>query len=378
MDFIDTQKNQYPELAVFYDNFGDLYNKKLWHQLTLALDDFLRNKQNHVGDNLYELYTGFISKFEVRLSQVGFAQIVSMIGLSFAEPSRSIDFFTSILLNRVRLGVEASLCLDMDIVLMKLRLGVIDEAKVLLEDAKELLPKISSSESIVFSKFYKATAEYRKVIGPPQEFYRAALMYLAYTQYDSLPLDERYILATDMALAAISGDDVYNFGEVISTPILGSLKQTPNEWLFELVIALNHGDIDNFNLIIETHRNEYFEQICLSSRHEFIKQKVILLCLMNIVFERHSHDRSIAFHDIANKTRIPLDQVEWVLMRAMALGLIKGTIDEVISEVNVTWVQPRILDNGQLVLLSAQLDSWTEKVKQALLTVEDHTPELYV
>lgn len=378
MDFIENERNLYPDLSVFYDNFGDLYGKKLWHQLTIALEEFLINKNNRRGENLYELYVGFISKFEIRLNQVGFAQLISKIGQSFDDPVRSVEFFSTILANRGRLGPEASMCLDMDVILMKLKIGSIDEAKTLLEDAKERLPKISSNESVAFSKFYKATAEYRKIIGPPQEFYRAALMYLGYTMCDSLPIEERYTLATDMALAAISGEDVYNFGEVIITPVLATLKDTPNQWLYDLVMCLNHGDIDAFNLIVEKNRESYFAQTALAARHEFIKQKVVLLCLMNIVFERHSHDRTIPFHEIANKTRIPIDQVEWVLMRGMALGLVKGSIDEVSQEVSVSWVQPRILDNPQMQMLLEQLDTWTEKVKTALVTVEDHTPELYV
>jgi hypothetical protein len=54
-------------------------------------------------------------------------------------------------------------------------------------------------------------------------------------------------------------------------------------------------------------------------------------------------------------------QVEWVLMRAMSIGLLKGTIDEVGAAVNVTWVQPRVLDKEQLALLNTQLKTWTEK-----------------
>lgn len=48
-------------------------------------------------------------------------------------------------------------------------------------------------------------------------------------------------------------------------------------------------------------------------------------------------------------------------MRAMSLGLIKGTINEVEQVVNVTWVQPKVLDNSQINLLVNQVDNWTEK-----------------
>lgn len=75
-------------------------------------------------------------------------------------------------------------------------------------------------------------------------------------------------------------------------------------------MALHKGDIDNFNFIIDTYKNQYFSQPSLAAKHEDIKKKVVLLCLLNIAFERPSHDRTISFVDIASKTRIPLDQVE--------------------------------------------------------------------
>jgi 26S proteasome regulatory subunit N9 len=235
-----------------------------------------------------------------------------------------------------------------------------------------------TTEPVVFSRFYMATAEYRKCVGPPQEFYKAALMFLAYTPMEGLTAEQRYVLATDMALASITGEDIFNFGEVIATPILGALKGTPNGWLEDLVMALHRGDIDTFNGTIDAYRTQYFAQPSLAAKHEEIKKKVVLLCLLNIAFERPSHDRKIAFADIASRTRISLDQVEWVCMRAMSLGLLKGTMDEVQQEISVTWVQPRVLDKDQLALLRSQLDGWTEKVKSALLTVEDQTAELFV
>ena len=70
-------------------------------------------------------------------------------------------------------------------------------------------------------------------------------MFLAYTPVEELPMDLRYVLATDMALASITGEDIFNFGEVIATPILSALQGSPNEWLYNLVLALNKGSSTN-------------------------------------------------------------------------------------------------------------------------------------
>jgi 26S proteasome regulatory subunit N9 len=329
----------------------------LWHQLSLALEAFLSDDRNARGDNFFQLYEGFIASFEARLNQVKFAGLVSLIVRTLSAQN-AIDFVTKILSARTRLGIEAALCLDMDVVTLKLKVGDVEAAKELLEAAKEQVAGINSAESVVFSKYYNAMAEYRKVssslqtsdedhrycksltryqyllsyfvrfpqslflcvirfvqiVGPANEFYSAALMFLSYTSVEALRPEERYTLATDMALASVTGDDIYNFGEVLATPILSALKGTANEWLLSLVEAMNSGNVEQFNHAVETHKAQYFAQPALAAKHDsVVKQKIVLLCLVNIAFERHSHDRVINFADIAQRAHIPFDQVEFHL-----------------------------------------------------------------
>lgn len=134
-------------------------------------------------------------------------------------------------------------------------------------------------------------------------------MFLSYTPTVEISEEEQYILATDMALAALVGDNIYNFGEVVQTPVLHVLQGTQNAWLHELVNALHHGNISDFNRIVDSNRDSYFQQPSLGNKHDIVKQKVALLSLMNMVFERPSHDRTIAFVDIAGRALIPIDQV---------------------------------------------------------------------
>lgn len=237
------------------------------------------------------------------------ANLVFLIGSKLGDASKSLDFYSKVLVSRAKLGPEASMCLDMDSVSVLLQLGRTEEAKALLDDAKDTLPAINSTEAVVFSKFYMATADYKKIVGPPQDFYSAGLMFLAYTPVEDLDPEVKYKLATDMALASITGEDIFNFGEVIATPILGCLLGTPNEWLHSLVHSLNSGDIDQFNLIVDKYKEQFYAQPALVTRHEVVKQKVALLCLMNIAFERSSNDRQIKLCDIATATRIPINEV---------------------------------------------------------------------
>lgn len=73
-----------------------------------------------------------------------------------------------------------------------------------------------------------------------------------------------------------------------------------------------------------------------------IKEKVALVCTMELASQRAASDRSVPFLEIAKATRLPLEQVEWLLMRAMSLGLIKGTIDEVDQIVHISYIKVRL------------------------------------
>jgi len=219
-------------------------------------------------------------------------------------------------------------------------------------------------------------ATYRNSFGPSVDFYKAALMYLAYTPIETINLSIQQQLAVDLCVAAITSEEIFNFGEVVATPILISLRGTQNEWLLNLVHCLNDGDVHKFSVIMNSSSESSEKRSVLMKNQENIKEKLILLSIMNLVFSRASHDRNITFQDVAKATELRVNEVEWALMKALSLGLIRGIIDEIHSTIQVTWVQPRVLSKQNLQMISQQLDGWTDRVKETLLTVEDLAAEL--
>lgn len=184
-------------------------------------------------------------------------------------------------------------------------------------------------------------------------------------------------LATDISLAALVGEGIYNFGEVIQNDILASLESTPLAWLGNLMRAFNRGDIEAFASIISSNGESFESLPALASNRDELKQKITLMAVMEMVFQRNPHDRTLAFSEIAAATSLPLDQVEWVLMKALSLGLIKGVINQVQENVLVSWVQPRVLETAQIESLKNRIQAWTGKVGEALTFIENQTPELF-
>ena len=51
-------------------------------------------------------------------------------------------------------------------------------------------------------------------------YYRAALQYLCYVSVQELPEDERVALARDISLAALLGDSIFSFAELLLHPVV--------------------------------------------------------------------------------------------------------------------------------------------------------------
>jgi len=66
--------------------------------------------------------------------------------------------------------------------------------------------------------------------------------------------------------------------------------------------------------------------------------------------------------------------VEWVVMRALAVGLIKGSIDQCDQVVEVTWVMPRILNKEQLRDLATKFGNWAAEVGKTQEYMQEQTP----
>jgi 26S proteasome regulatory subunit N9 len=381
MEFIEGEQTAYPDLAARYQALKDLHVRKLYHELTGELELFVKDpstrKQSH---NLAKLYKEFIKTFQDKLNQVRLVIIATEISSQYESPAQAQEFMELIAAQpSVKASHEAALLCTMQIVKLKLLRGpeFQPEVKSVLDEFKPAVEALVGAEPVVHAAYYRVACAYYGAVGPADKFYKNALMFLAYTQYEDIPEKERFDFAVNISIAALTGDGVFNFGEVIATPILRALEGTSKQWLSDLLHAFNRGDIDQFNDIVGKNQAEFNAQPALSSKKDYVKEKVALLALMVLVFQRPSHERNIAFVEIAEATRLPVAQVEWLVMRALSCKLIKGSIDQVDEIVRVSWVQPRVLDNSQLKELINRLDGWEKKVNSTLLYVEEQTPELF-
>jgi len=233
-------------------------------------------------------------------------------------------------------------------------------------------------ESVVYSSFYGVSAEYQKLKGTPAEFFKQGLLFLAYAAIEKLPLNFQREFAFNMSIASLIGENIYNFGELLSQPIMSSLISTNHEWVYQLVQVFNVGNIAHYRELL-ARNSEHFEAIPqLQQSIQLLNEKIATLALMELVFNLPSDKRSIHFDLIAKTSFLPLHEVELLVMRALSLKLIKGSIDQVEQTVNVTWVQPRVLAVEQIGVMEQRLKDWGQTLHTHVNLLEGETPELFV
>ena len=243
---------------------------------------------------------------------------------------------------------------------VQLSLSDTTSARSTLDSCETILDTFDSVESVVHANFYRVSADYYQAKQDFAPYYRNTLLYLACIELSDLSDSERQLIAHDLAVAALVSDSIYNFGELLLHPILDSLVGTPHAWLRDLLLAFNRGDLGAYDILAANKD----KNALLAARLAFLYQKISLAALTETVFRRPPHDRNMTFATIAAETKVRPDEIEHLIMKALSLGLLRGQIDQVAQVARVSWVQPKVLDRGQIVSMHERLQEWDRGVNR--------------
>lgn len=319
---------------------------------------------------LMSLYTNFISTFETKINPYGLVEILTIVISHMKDKAEAVAF-----LEKVKEKVK--MC-DQAVWMCKVLQGQIyleflddrEATKKIIEDLKDILEE-AGNVTPVHGKYYMLASSYYRLIGQHADYYRCSLQFLG-CSIETFPKNEWPEQAFFLGLAALLGEGVYNIGELLAHPIIESLRGTENEWLIELLKAFNSGDIGKFDQMKPT----WSSINDLKVQEVKLRQKISLLCLMEMTFKRAANNRTISFVEIASETRLPEEDVELLIMKAMAQGLVRGAIDQVSGVVNMSWVQPRVLNREQVSGMANTLDTWIKSITTMETLIETRASEI--
>eukprot|EP00036_Acanthoecidae_sp_10tr_P009340 CAMPEP_0182925450 /NCGR_PEP_ID=MMETSP0105_2-20130417/9418_1 /TAXON_ID=81532 ORGANISM="Acanthoeca-like sp., Strain 10tr" /NCGR_SAMPLE_ID=MMETSP0105_2 /ASSEMBLY_ACC=CAM_ASM_000205 /LENGTH=404 /DNA_ID=CAMNT_0025063299 /DNA_START=29 /DNA_END=1239 /DNA_ORIENTATION=- len=360
-----------PDIATIWNDLDSQYSRRLWHQLTLTLLKFVHNDCFAKG-GLVELYENVIRDIEDRINPLSLVTLVNVVKDEIEDFGAALAFIEP-LGPKIAYDTAASISLKTTVAYLNTHLGNLGDAKKVLDECETQLDDLLGVTP-VHANYYRVAAELHKIEGRFADFYRTALRYLGCIELTDLQESEAVELAHDLCLAALLGEGIYNMGELLSHGIISFLTESSKEWLVELVKVFNSGDVAKF-----TEMKKIFPQESrdLEMADELLVEKVQLLAIMEAVFQRQAKERAITFSELAAATQVPEDQVEVLVMRALSLGLVKGSLDQIEATATFTWVQPRVLDLKQLGDMHARLGVWLEHVDQTSELLTTSAPELF-
>ncbi|WOO81356.1 26S proteasome regulatory subunit RPN9 [Vanrija pseudolonga] len=353
------------------------YEKKLWHNLTVSLVEFVFLPGS--GPYQIELFHKFITTIESKINALKLVEIARRVGREYSEPDLTLKFLQSV---HSRLAspypvaatddtpavpappppaTEAVALSLSSIAYAQLLLGDLAGCKKSLDECEKLLSEQDTVAPVVNAGYYAVAGDYYKVKADYGPYYKNALLYLSSVDVDrELTPEDRKARAHDLCIAALLGETIYNFGELLQHPILQTLDGTEYGWIKDLISAFNAGAIGKFDSLT----NHFASEPILAESVPFLRQKICLMALIQAAFERprDGSTRLMTFEQIGEATRLPVQEVEHLIMKALSLGLIRGSLDQVSSTVDITWVQPRVLEGSQLDTLAEQFGHWTDAV----------------
>ncbi|MGH0173091.1 UNVERIFIED_CONTAM: hypothetical protein FKN15_064423 [Acipenser sinensis] len=332
-----------------WGNMETMYSKRLWHQLTVELLDLVQSPAFATEDRIIKLYENFISDFEHRINPLSLVEIILLAVRQYSDPESSLKLLEKTK-EKVKSNDEAEILCRTAIAAINLKTGDHPAAKQTLDEVHVMLDKLPGVTSLQ-SLLYDTSSSYYQVMGEHASYYREALRYLGCIDLAELSVEAQQQKAFTLGLAALLGEGIYNFGELLMHPILESLRSTDNRWLIDTLYAFNSGDVEAFFIL----------KGCWDSQ---------------MVFTRPAHHRQITFQEISSQAKLPVNKVELLVMKALSNGLVKGSIDEVDSKVHLTWVQPRVMDLKQVSGMKDRLEIWCEDIRKTSLLVENHAHEV--
>ncbi|KAF8512952.1 hypothetical protein BU17DRAFT_77321 [Hysterangium stoloniferum] len=347
-----------PDLHPLLESFKTLHHRKLWHQLTQTVSRFV----DHPLSKPYrvDVFDKFVRDFEPKMNQLTLVQLGAKVSKEFADPISHLAFLTALLsrINKTK-SAEAYALLLSTLAHAKLLYGDLKGTKTDMDEAIKILDQLDGVDPSVNAAFYAVAADYYKAKAEYAPYYKNSLLYLACIDPAvDLTASERLGRAHDLGVAAILGDTIYNFGELLMHPILDSLDNTQHEWIKKLLFTFNEGSIGKFESLAPLFGREPI----LQENYPFLRQKICLMALIESVFKRPADERTMSFETIAQETHLPVDEVEHLLMKALSLSLIRGTLDEPSHLATLTWVQPRVLSRPQIGALADRLTKWSERL----------------
>eukprot|EP01055_Gregarina_sp_Pseudo9_P005152 Gregarina_sp_Pseudo_9__5151@NODE_548_length_2597_cov_19_552776_g518_i0_p1_GENE_NODE_548_length_2597_cov_19_552776_g518_i0NODE_548_length_2597_cov_19_552776_g518_i0_p1_ORF_typecomplete_len423_score116_05PCI/PF01399_27/1_7e03PCI/PF01399_27/5_1e09Herpes_U34/PF04541_13/0_0019DUF742/PF05331_11/4_6e03DUF742/PF05331_11/0_55_NODE_548_length_2597_cov_19_552776_g518_i0631331 len=259
---------------------------------------------------------------------------------------------------------------------------VIECEDYLFEHIEPALSKSYGLPGSVQSEFHRAAAAYHWRTHNLDEFYKHGMFYLHGTDLNRMLQSDKVELAQNLCKAVILSKTQYSFTELLQHEILkvispGGAAYPAQGLLRDCLVICNSGDHQMLQAFVEE-RKAQLQAAGLMEDLELIQNKTTVFSLLELAFMKPQKSRVLTFAEISETCKVPMNQIEILVMKVMSHGLLKGSIDAIDQTVSFTTLQPRLLDDHKIAALSQQFRSWSLQVTELVEHLEKMGSSLLV
>lgn len=178
-------------------------------------------------------------------------------------------------------------------------------------------------------------------------------------RYNIVNEDNNEVLAYKIVKFALLSTNIYNFTGIYFHKMYKYLKDQEIRLIFENV---TNGSV---KFVLE-HENEISNK--LPGNYELLREKTYLIELIKMCF--YKKEKQLLIGEIMNHLNLERGFVFYILMKALGLGLIKGTIDGENDFVKLNYVMPRILNKEEVVEIKEKYVIWQSKIREVIQMFE--------
>lgn len=139
---------------------------------------------------MIQLYNNFITDFETKINLLKLAHFAVVVSRQYPEKEAAVSYLQGVI-EKLRATKESRISepvsyVETQIALFKLEQGDQKECKKILDDVKTSLDSMTDIDPSVYANFFCVSSQYHKFRQEFSDFYKNALLYLAYTSVESL------------------------------------------------------------------------------------------------------------------------------------------------------------------------------------------------
>lgn len=357
----------------------DEYNRRHWHEMSVEL--LAAYQDPAVLHHAHELHEHVLLAVRSDISPIVYVKLLHYTCLSLGSTLEKalavVESAAACLLGQgATQGSYALQCLRASLLLEStwgndaaVPGGAPNTARKLLEDVEAYTRTLQMHEiePLLLALLCRARARDFELRQQYTMYYRNSFDIVTYSEKAELAIMEAEMksLAFKTVVAALLSEEIFNFGKFINfQPFVTPLEQSPEDvWLLQWMRLCNEGDVKGFESFATNHAANVKGVPDLVGAAPLLSRKVRLMALLHLVFYTPFNERTFSFQTVASRCVVEEQEAEPLLLTALAQGIVRGRMDGLTKEVNITWVEPRVLSLQEVKELATHVGRWRQQVE---------------